>query len=143
MNAILILLFCFIPESQLVFSVKFSRRKKNWLDQKKLNGIQASELFSNMRKNIVLEKVLPEKCKTHVQHTERNAYEKHDSERIDLMLATMKWNLQKQIWFVNVTQNVFTKKKKRYPERGSYKRRVSLIGLLYSIVRRSKWLLLT
>ncbi|KAF2594303.1 hypothetical protein F2Q70_00044974 [Brassica cretica] len=59
---------------------------------------------------------------THVQDAERNAYEKHLSDRIDLMLETMNSDLQKQYDLLTV------------PKRGSYKRWILLD--YYSIVRR-------
>ncbi|KAL1194887.1 Retrovirus-related Pol polyprotein from transposon TNT 1-94 [Cardamine amara subsp. amara] len=76
------------------------------LEKEKLNGSNFLEWYRNLRivlkqekKEYVLEKDLPEKPKSNLPHAERNAWEKHASDRVDvscLMLATMNSDLQKQ-----------------------------------------------
>ena len=69
--------------------ISFSLRSV--LEKDKLNVSNFLEWYRNMRivlkqekKVYVLEKVLPEKLKANVQHAERNAYDKHVSDKVNV-----------------------------------------------------------
>jgi len=110
------------------------------LEKDKLNGSNFLEWYRNLRivlkqekKDYVPEKVLPEKPKTNVQHTERNAYDKHVSDRVDvccLMLATMNSDLQKQYENVNSPIDMITSMKGMFQEQARTERYQTVKSLI-------------
>ena len=103
------------------------------LENDKLNGSNFLEWYRNLRivlkqekKEYVLEKELPlEKPKANLPHAERNAYDKHVSDRVDvccLMLATMNSDLQKQYENVDSPIDMITSLKGMFQEQARTER---------------------
>ena len=105
-----------------------------------MNGSNFLEWYRNLRivlkqekKDYVLEKVLPEKPKTNVQHAERTAYDKHVSDRVDvccLMLATMNSDLQKQYENVDSPIDMITSLKGMFQEQARTERYQTVKSLI-------------
>ncbi|WZZ87648.1 hypothetical protein YC2023_116227 [Brassica napus] len=103
-------------------------------------GSNFLEWYRNLRivlkqekKDYVLENVLPEKPKTNVQHTERNAYDKHVSDRVDvccLMLATMNSYLQRQYENVDSPIDMITSLKGMFQEQARTERYQTVKSLI-------------
>ncbi|CAA7021407.1 unnamed protein product [Microthlaspi erraticum] len=102
------------------------------LEKEKLNGSNFLEWYRNLRivlkqekKDYVLEKKLPEKPKTNAQHAERNAWEKHSNDTVDVccfMLATMNSDLQKQYENVDSPIDMITSLKGMFQEQARTER---------------------
>ena len=110
------------------------------LEKDKLNGSNFLEWYRNLRivlkqekKDYVLEKVLPKKYRANAWQSDKDAWDKHSNDAVDvscLMLATMNLELQKQYEYVESPIQMITGLKSMFQEQARTQRYQTVRSLI-------------